>query len=118
MRTILAGRAPPAYGGGRSCGSHFGHSAGRGRREWQRRERIAAAVRSQVSGEASCMRDLQDSVERVLQEVTVVFLSDLVKKKLLSEGMQVSDDECKRLAGHALRGRVKRFRLKQPRDRK
>ena len=60
------------------------------------------------------MRDLQDSVERVLQEVPVVFLSDLVKKKLLSEGMQVSDDECKRLAGHALRGRVKRFRLKQP----
>src|SRR5664279_625321 len=61
MRTLLAGRAPAAHGGGRSCGSHVGDSAGRGRREWQRRERITAAV---VKAEVGSRSTLDKAMHR------------------------------------------------------
>src|SRR5271157_1044397 len=54
MWTLVTGCAPPAFGGGRSSGSHVGHSAGRGSRKRQRRERIADAIEQPRSGRHLC----------------------------------------------------------------
>ena len=53
-----AGRAPPASGRRRPTGSSIGHPAGRGRRERQRRERCAGAMRNNVRGASDRAPDL------------------------------------------------------------